>query len=55
MITLTEILIFIFYSDKSILKINAERNFEFNFQQTPILAMHAIYSVGLGKRKISMF
>lgn len=34
MITLTEILIFIFYSDKSILKINAERNFEFNFQQT---------------------
>lgn len=36
MITLTEILIFFFYSDKSIpvLKINAERNFEFNFQQT---------------------
>lgn len=42
-----------FYSYKIIIKINAERNFEFNLKkkQTPIWAMHAIYSVGLGKRK----
>lgn len=57
MITSTEILIFFFYSDKSILKINAERNFEFNLKKNKLQSEQCMQFIQLVlvKEKISMF
>lgn len=57
MTTLTEILIYFFYSYKIIIKINAERNFEFNLKKNKLQSEQCMQFIQLVlvKEKISMF
>lgn len=57
MTTLSEILIYFFYSYKIIIKINAERNFEFNLKKNKLQSEQCMQFIQLVlvKEKISMF